>query len=206
MFHFSKLKLTVLLLVGALLASVVSYAANAASGRVEITTSGLPNVAATGGSFAKVTGLSGTFARPTDGRADKIAGVPLFKVVFANPAESGQSAIQLMWLDPSDATKELHNPHAFIEVRAYYAATSTAACPEDYRTVGTSATVCPATARDGFGELHLTQERANGILEPTQTNQDTLYILADITTGEGVAPGQQDQLNGLQFWATANPM
>lgn len=205
MFHFSKHKLIVLLLVGALLASVISYAADAASGRVQITTSGLPNVSATGGTFAKVTGLSGTFTKPTDGRAERIAGVALFKVAFANPAKSDQSAIQVMWLDPNDATKELHNPHAFIEIRAYYAAASTT-CRDEFRTVGTSTTVCPTRARDGFDEVHLSQKLANGILEPTQPNQSTLYILADITTGEDVAPGQQDQLNGLQFWATANPM
>ena len=98
-------------------------------------------------------------------------------------------------MDPWNASEALNNPNAWIDTQVWYA--------------GSGAGEITITDKDGASvtviqDANVTERlsRVNGevLIEPTISGQGTLYILASVTTPGGIPPGQQDQLDSLDFW------
>ena len=154
----------------------------------------------TSGAKADVSDLSASFSGVL-GQAKKTKGVVLSKLTFGAPADSSNTTIFFYWTDPGQASGVLLNPNAFLETRVYHISTS---CdPADQRTffdedVNDNVTVCPdPVSASNFTAMSI--ENATAIFRPSVTNQNVLYILADINVPGGAPAGQQSQLSELTF-------
>lgn len=170
-----------------LLGAVLSWAAtNDTQGLPIASGSSLP-----GGAVANPTSLSNTFTI-TQGRAEKISGVELYKIDLGNASFYNRVSIFIYLLNPEDIGKVLNNPNAFINVQVAYKVND----GEDY-TLSDATKVKVDTSTSAI----ITRESGQILLQPTNigtVDTDTYYILGSITTPGGVPPGQQTQLTELR--------
>lgn len=149
----------------------------------------------TGGqAVSGITAIAETFTI-TRGNAQKISGVELYKIELGDAQFSNLIRIHIALLNPQDIGKVLNNPNSFIEMQVYYPGTGAREVTLGYD--GSKA--LPDTGSRAYGIM--TKMNGDIILYPSITGQDTLYILANITTPGGPPPGQQDELNDLEFYA-----
>jgi len=176
------------LLLVTLATSVTVWAQTASSVGISISAGGME-----GKVVANLTAIGETFSI-TQGKAQKISGVELYKIELASAQFSNLVRINLTLLNPQDIGKVLSNPNSFIEVGVYYPGTGDGQVTLDYD--GT--TVIP----DSTDKARAVMSRVIGdvLLFPSVTGQDTLYILASINTPAGPPPGQQEQLTALDFY------
>jgi hypothetical protein len=159
--------------------------------------------ALSGGQSVQVTPVSNT-VRITNGRAETIAGVELYRIAIAEPAESAHLTVAFSWLDPQDADQVLNSPNAWIGVGIYYnsgSAPSGGACPSGQYLLNdpTDGQVC-VTADSGLdSSTALTAARADALLLGSQSGRSVAYIVASINTTGHAPPGQQGNLTGLQY-------
>lgn len=182
-------KILLIIAVFLLLASTLSWAATSSGQNISVSSG---STAAAGG-VSDVTALSSSFTI-TQGRAQRISGVELYKVDLGSASYRNNVKFFLTLLSPEDMGQVLSNPHAFIQVEVCYKVTS----GEDY-TLG-DGTKVKKTSASGM----ITAESADLVLFPTMggdtADSDTYYVLGSITVPGGVPAGQQTQLTELDFY------
>ena len=175
----------VLLLIG----TVVSWASTSTGQSVSISSGST----ASGGGVADTTRLLSSFTM-TQGQAQKISGLELFRVDLGSAVYRNDIRIFFSLLNPEDIGKVLNNPRAFIEIQVGYKVNS----GEDY-TLG-DGTKVKKTLASGI----ISVERGEIVLFPAMgedtIDSDTYWVLGAITAPGGVPPGQQAQLNELRFY------
>lgn len=181
---FILIGVAILLLAGVIL----SWAATSGGQNLSISSGST----ASGGGVADVTALSSSFTI-TQGKAQKINGVELFRIDLGNSSYKDKIKIHFYLLNPEDMGQVLNNPHAFINVQVCYKVDS----GEDF-TLG-DGTKVKKTSATGM----ITLESGETVLTPTMgldsTDNDTYWVLGSITTPGGVPSGQQSQLTQLRF-------
>lgn len=180
----------IVLVLAALVGSTISWAATAGFTSISISPRG-----SLSGQIANVTALSGTFS-VTQGKAQKVAGVELFKITMGVPEYSHLINVSMAILNPEEIERVLINPGAYIDVQVWYPGSG-----DGFITIndgGNQVNVVQDTATKASARLSGIMGAA--LLQPSRVNQTTYYILASITTSGGLPPGQQEQLFNLRFW------
>lgn len=169
--------------------TAVSWAVNNDSQNLSISSGST----ASGGRVADTTALSSSFTI-TQGQAQKISGVELFRIDLGSAVYRNDIKIFLLLRNPEDIGSVLNNPHAFIEIQVAYKVNS----GQDY-TLG-DGTKVKNTSATGIMDI----ENGDIILTPVMggdtVDTDTYWVLGSITTPGGIPPGQQSQLNQLDFY------
>jgi hypothetical protein len=137
----------------------------------------------------EVEALSGTTTTLT-GKAQVINGVELFKLNLGEARYSDILRVHMFLMNPQQIGKVLNNPNSFIEVAVWYEDGTSSISLSD----GTKVT------RDESAIAYMSQASGDIVLRPTIANKGTLYILASINVLGGYPPGQQTELQDLQFY------
>jgi len=174
------------LLLVTLTINVTAWAQTASSVGLDISAGGID-----GKVVANLTAIGETFSI-TRGKAQKISGVELYKIELGDARFSNLIRINLALLNAEDIGRVLNNPNSFIEVGVYYPGTGDGEVTLDYD--GTTA------VPDNAARAIMSRVIGDILLLPSVTGQDTLYILASISTPAGPPPGQQEQLTALDFY------
>lgn len=130
----------------------------------------------------------------TRGKAQKISGVELYKIELGDAQFSNLIRIHIALINPLDIGKVLNSSNSFIEMKIYYPGTGAEEITLNYD----SSKALPDTGDRAYGIM--TRESGDITLFPSVIGQDTLYILASITTPGGPPPGQQEELTELKFY------
>jgi hypothetical protein len=176
------------LLLVTLAGSVVTWAQSSSSLSFSISAAGTDGQVVTG-----ITSIGETFSI-TQGKAQKVSGVELYKIELGSAQFSNLIRINLALLNPQDIGKVLNNPNSFIEVSVYYPGTGDGQVTLDYD--GTTA----IPDNGDMASAMMSRVIGDVLLFPSVTGQSTLYILASINTPAGPPPGQQEQLTDLEFY------
>lgn len=189
--------LLVALVVLAAVISFVSYAATSGGSSINISAPDTDN-----GTKADVSSVSTPF-EGVQGQGKKTKGVVLAKLKFGTGINNFGTNIDMLWTDPGQAAGVLLNPNAFLETRLYFVDNT---CPtEDQRTFvdvevqESPIIVCPDNSGtvQNFTAMSIQGTYAHFI--STTSDQNLLYVLADINVPGGAPAGQQSQLNSLTF-------
>lgn len=176
-----------------LIGTGVSWGASSGSATVTISSTSSTNASVANGQISTVTSLGGTFT-VVQGKAQVISGVRLFQIDLAQASWSDDIMINFMILDPQNMTGALSNPNAWIDVQVWYAdaAGTLTIADKDANNV---------LVKQDTDATQRASRRVNDLtIYPTVSGESSLYILASITTPGGIPPGQQAQLDGLQFY------
>ncbi|HET7628766.1 MAG TPA: hypothetical protein VFK44_10295 [Bacillales bacterium] len=176
--------------------SFVSWAFTSQLLQLHITTdSALP-----GGKAAAITSIvDGSAFDVHKGRPQKIAGIPLYKIELGNERYSELAQIYLSATNFVQANGEtnLVKSNWWMDVGVYYPIVDASAA---------DLILDDGTALKKFtadkAMVHLNRTKATGILMPGKIvpGNTTLYIIASYVSPAGsLPPGQQKQLNQLQF-------
>lgn len=132
------------------------------------------------------------------GRAVTLTGVGLYRIDIANSANRNRIRVNLAWVDPHDAAKALHNPHAFLLLGLYHqvgplSRGKRCAAGGIYVDDPVNGGLCFAIDESEASEAALARQSADA------------FLVASIVAGKGdYAPaGQQGQLESLSFYASA---
>jgi hypothetical protein len=166
--------------------NMISWASMSMTKTVNITPA--DSTLASGEPF-EVEALSGTTTTLT-GKAQVINGVELFKINLGDARYSDILRAHIALMNPQQIGKVLNNPNSFIEVAVWF---------ED-ETSSTSLSDGTKVTRDENAIAYMSQASGDVLLQPTIANKGTLYILASINVLGGYPPGQQTELQDLQFY------
>ena len=138
----------------------------------------------------------------TNGRAQTVAGVELYRLDLASKTLGDQLLIHFDWVNGQDAQKVLNNPNAWIQVGIYDnngVIPVSNACSSGLYLSGDN--VCVSADAGAQASAQLTAASADALLIPSQnpTSDSALYLVASITTPGHAPPGQQSNLTTLQY-------
>jgi hypothetical protein len=167
--------------------NAISWASTSLLNILEITPAA--STLASGDPF-EVEPLSGTVTTLT-GKAQLIQGVELFKINLGDARYSDLIRAHIALMNPEQIGKVLNNPNSFIEVAVWYEDDTSST----YLSDGTT-----KVTRDENAITYMSQVSGDVVVQPTTANKGTLYILASINVLGGYPPGQQTELQGLQFY------
>lgn len=154
----------------------------------------------TSGEIAAVTSLD-SFFTVSQGAAEKLAGVTLYRIDLGSANFSNTISINLMILNPQDMGGVLNNPNAHIDVQVYYLDPDQGSPDPASIAINDEGTFKYVMEDTGdYASYRLSRTEGDVFLKPSVTGKTTLFILASINTPGGIPPGQQEQLTNLKFY------
>ena len=142
----------------------------------------------------------------TNGRAQDISGIELYRIELTNSALSGHLVVSFDWLNPQDAHRVLNNPNGWIDVGLYENSGTTptnGACPTGQYylndTTATGSALCVSADASPESSAVLTAATADAELLSATSGQQYVYVLGAIHTPGHVPPGEQSGLETLQY-------